>query len=36
MKGKFTLEVVSAPYLHVFQRRFDKTSKAFKEDKLSM
>lgn len=36
MKGKFTLEVVSAPYLYMLQRRFDKTSKTFKEDKLSM
>lgn len=36
MKGKFTLEVFSASYLHVLLRRFDKTSKAFTEDKLSM
>lgn len=36
MKGKFTLEVVSASYLHVLQRRFDKTSKAFSGDKISI
>lgn len=34
MKREFTLEVVNASYLYVLQRRFDKTSKAFTEDKL--
>lgn len=36
MKGKIALEVVNASCLHVLQRRFDKTLRAFAEDKLSV